>query len=104
MEITEVEIRLVNDVKLKAFATIVIDNCFVIRGLKIISGQTGTFVAMPNRKRRDGDFQDIAHPINNATRKWMEDVILDKYKEALERGEGNEPGVRSPLAPPPPTL
>ncbi|UCH82693.1 MAG: septation regulator SpoVG [Candidatus Latescibacterota bacterium] len=81
MDITEVRISMRDDAKLKAFASITLDDCFVIRGLKIIKGQTGTFVAMPSRKRKDGDYQDIAHPINNSTRKWMEDIVLSKYRE-----------------------
>ncbi len=81
MDITEVRISMRDDAKLKAFASITLDDCFVIRGLKIIKGQTGTFVAMPSRKRKDGDYQDIAHPINNSTRKWMEDIVLSKYEE-----------------------
>lgn len=83
MNITEVRISLRDDAKLKAFASITLDDCFVIRGLKIIKGQTGTFVAMPSRKRKDGDYQDIAHPINNSTRKWMEDIVLAKYREEV---------------------
>ena len=81
MDITEVRISMRDDAKLKAFASITLDDCFVIRGLKIIKGQTGTFVVMPSRKRKDGDYQDIAHPINNSTRKWMEDIVLAKYEE-----------------------
>ena len=84
MHITEVRISLRDDAKLKAFASITLDDCFVIRGLKIIKGQTGTFVAMPSRKRKDGEYQDIAHPINNSTRKWMEQIVLAKYEEELE--------------------
>lgn len=87
MQITEVRISLRDDAKLKAFASITLDDCFVIRGLKIIKGQTGTFVAMPSRKRKDGDYQDIAHPINNSTRQWMEDIVLEKYKEEVERAK-----------------
>lgn len=85
MEITEVRISLRDDAKLKAFASITLDDCFVIRGLKIIKGQTGTFVAMPSRKRKDGEYQDIAHPINNSTRKWMEDIVLAKYEEEIKQ-------------------
>jgi stage V sporulation protein G len=80
-----VRISLRDDAKLKAFASITLDDCFVIRGLKIIKGQTGTFVAMPSRKRKDGDYQDIAHPINNSTRKWMEDIVLEKYREEVKK-------------------
>jgi stage V sporulation protein G len=90
MDITEVRISLRSDAKLKAFASITLDNCFVIRGLKIIKGASGIFVAMPSRKRKDGEYQDIAHPINNETRQWMEKIILNKYQEVLE-GEGGSP-------------
>jgi stage V sporulation protein G len=79
MEITEIRISLRDDNKLKAFASITLDNCFVIRGLKIIEGAKGTFVAMPSRKRPDGTYQDVAHPINNDTRDWMEKQIIDAY-------------------------
>jgi stage V sporulation protein G len=81
MQITEIRISLRNDNKLKAFASITLDNCFVIRGLKIIEGAKGVFVAMPSRKRPDGTYQDIAHPINNETRDWMESQIVVAYKK-----------------------
>ena len=94
MDITEVRISLRSDAKLKAFASITLDNCFVIRGLKIIKGASGIFVAMPSRKRKDGEYQDIAHPINNETRQWMEKIILAKYEEVL-KSEGNSPSAYS---------
>ena len=90
MDITEVRISLRSDAKLKAFASITLDDCFVIRGLKIIQGASGIFVAMPSRKRKDGEYQDIAHPINNKTREWMEEKILTKYQEVLGL-EGESP-------------
>jgi stage V sporulation protein G len=85
MEITEIRISLRNDNKLKAFASITLDNRFVIRGLKIIEGAKGVFVAMPSRKRPDGTFQDIAHPINNETRAWMEEKVIAAYHKERER-------------------
>jgi stage V sporulation protein G len=85
MQITEIRISLRNDNKLKAFASITLDNCFVIRGLKIIEGAKGVFVAMPSRKRPDGTYQDIAHPINNETRDWMESQIVVAYKKEREK-------------------
>ena len=85
MEITEIRISLRNDNKLKAFASITLDNMFVIRGLKIIEGAKGVFVAMPSRKRPDGTFQDIAHPINNDTRAWMEGKVLGAYNKEREK-------------------
>ena len=68
-------------------ASITLDDCFVIRGLKIIEGKEGTFVAMPSRRRKDGEYQDIAHPINNDAREEMERVILDEYKRERERAK-----------------
>ncbi|NIM19648.1 MAG: septation regulator SpoVG [Candidatus Latescibacteria bacterium] len=95
MDITEVRISLRSDAKLKAFVSITFDNCFVIRGLKIIQGANGIFVAMPSRKRKDGEYQDIAHPINNETRRWMEEIILSKYQEVLAASEGTPPSSSS---------
>jgi stage V sporulation protein G len=91
MNITEVRISLREDAKLKAFASITLDNCFVVRGLKIIEGKTGTFIAMPSRKRKDGEYQDIAHPINNDARAVMERVILKAYREEIENSAVTEP-------------
>lgn len=90
MNITEVRISLRGDAKLKAFASITLDNCFVIRGLKIIEGKSGTFIAMPSRKRKDGEYQDIAHPINNESRATMERIILKAYREEVEKSEVQE--------------
>jgi stage V sporulation protein G len=92
MKITEVRVSLRDDNKLKAFASITLDNCFVIRGLKIIEGAKGCFVAMPSRKRPDGTYQDIAHPINNDTRRWLEDKVISEYEDEKKRVE-NEAGI-----------
>ena len=92
MEITEIRISLRTDNKLKAFASITLDNRFVIRGLKIIEGAKGVFVAMPSRKRPDGTFQDIAHPINNETRAWMEQKVIAAYQMEKEK-MASEAGV-----------
>ncbi|MGO9145178.1 MAG: septation regulator SpoVG [Desulfomonilia bacterium] len=81
MEITEVKVFPVKDNdKLKAYASIVFDDCFVIRDLRVISGTTGLFVAMPSRKRKDGSFRDTAHPLNMETRDKIEKSILESYK------------------------
>ena len=85
MDITEVRVVLKNEPKLKAFASITFDDCFVIRGLKIISGAEGYFVSMPSRRRRNGTFQDLAHPINNDMRKKIEDSVLDAFETELNR-------------------
>jgi len=82
MEITEVRVFPVNEERLKAYVTITLDNCFVVRDLKVINGNTGLFVAMPAKRRKDGSFKDIAHPLNSETRERMEKVILAEYELA----------------------
>lgn len=81
MEITEVRVFPMNEDKLKAYATVTFDNCFVVRDLKIISGNSGLFVAMPSKKRKDGTFKDIAHPLNNDFRAKIEKVVLEAYEK-----------------------
>jgi len=101
MRITEVIVAVRDVGKLRAFVSITIDECFVVRGLKVIEGRNGLFVSMPSRPRSDGTFQDIAHPINNQTREQIESVILAKYHEvARERGDDFEgAGVPAPRLP-----
>jgi len=89
LDISEIRITLRDDNKLKGFASITLDNAFVIRGLKIIEGASGLFIAMPSRKRKDGTFQDIAHPINMATREWMESQVIAAYKVELVKPDGS---------------
>jgi len=90
IRITEVKISLRGDEKLRAFATVTLDGCFVIRGLKIIETARGTFVAMPARRKADGTFQDVAHPINAETRAYLEKVVLETYwREAGAAGENH---------------
>jgi len=95
MEITEVRISIREDDKLKAFASITFDDCFVIRGLKIIEGSNGTFVAMPSRRRNDGSYQDVAHPVNNETRQRIEARILSEYAREMARAEEGAPRALS---------
>ena len=82
MEITEVRVFPVRDNRLRAYVSITIDGCFVIRDLKIIEGDKGLFVAMPARRRQDGTYRDIAHPLNTETRELMEDRILSEYERS----------------------
>ena len=84
MEITDVAVVPVSENKLRAYVNITIDDCFMIRGLKIIRGSEGLFVAMPNKKGKNGMFRDVAHPINSDTRKMIEEIVLDKYYDALD--------------------
>jgi stage V sporulation protein G len=91
MEITEVRVFPVQEDKLKAYVTITLDHCFVIRGLKVIQGTTGLFVAMPAKRRKDGTFKDIAHPLNAETREWMERAVLDEYQREVRRNPSPQP-------------
>lgn len=88
MVITEVKVFPVNEDRLKAYVSITIDNVFVIRDLKIIEGTGGLFVAMPSKKRKDGQFKDIAHPLNQETREMVERMVFEAYeKEIRTMGE-----------------
>jgi len=90
MEITDVKIFPVNEERLKAYVTIVLDNAFLIRDLKVIQGPSGFFVAMPSKKRKDGTYKDLAHPINAETRSKMEAVILEAYHQEAGRAASGE--------------
>ncbi|MGM0443238.1 MAG: septation regulator SpoVG [Fibrobacterota bacterium] len=84
MNITEVRvIPRENDGKLMAFANVVFDDAFVVRGIKVIDGQRGLFISMPSRKGRSGKHQDIAHPINNDMRTLLQDTVIRAYENAL---------------------
>lgn len=80
MNITEVNINLRDEEKLKAFVNITFDDVFVVRGLKVIEGKGGLFVCMPSRKLEDGTYKDIAHPISNEFRQQLETLILDEFR------------------------
>ena len=81
MEVTEVKVFPVDEDILRAYVTITLDHCFVIRDLKIIKRSTGYFVSMPSKKRSDGTYKDIAHPINSETRKMLEGKVLAEYEK-----------------------
>jgi stage V sporulation protein G len=86
MQITEIRIALRDDEKLKAFVSVTFDNEFVVRGMKIIEGKDShLFVAMPSRKKPDGTYQDVAHPINNEFRDMLESQVIAKYREERAR-------------------
>jgi stage V sporulation protein G len=84
MKITEVKVFPVNEERLKAYVTLTLDDCFVVRDLKIIKGNEGLFVAMPSKKRKDGQFKDIAHPLNQETRSMIEQAIFDEYERTVQ--------------------
>lgn len=82
MDITDVKVFPVDEEKLRAYVTITLDGCFVVRDLKVIHGNTGLFVAMPAKKRKDGTYKDIAHPLNADMREKMERIVLAEYEKA----------------------
>ena len=84
MQITDVRIRkITTDGKMKAIVSVTFDNEFVVQDIIVIEGQNGLFIAMPSRKTPDGEFKDIAHPINTDTREKIQGSILDAYEKAL---------------------
>ncbi|WP_073026385.1 septation regulator SpoVG [Lutispora thermophila] len=85
MNITDVRIRKVNvEGKMKAVVSVTFDNEFVVHDIKVIEGQEGLFIAMPSRKTPDGEFKDIAHPINSATREKIQSAILEEYEKVKD--------------------
>ena len=89
MNITDVRVRLIkrDDSKFRAVASIIIDDWFVIHDIKIIEGAEGNFIAMPSRKTPDGEYKDIAHPINTETRELIKDRILEAYDKTVAEAE-----------------
>jgi len=88
MEITDVRVRkILQEGKVKAIISITIDDAIVIHDIKLVEGQKGLFMAMPGRKIADGQFRNIAHPISQEVRDMLQNLLLDKYHEALENAE-----------------
>ncbi len=84
MQITDVRIRKIDkEGKMKAVVSITIDEEFVVHDIKVIEGEKGLFIAMPSRRTADGEYRDIAHPINSLTRERIQQLILQRYKESL---------------------
>lgn len=84
MQITDVRVRkITKEGKMRAIVSITIDDEFVIHDIKVIEGDKGLFIAMPSKKATDGEYRDIAHPINSATREKIQSIILDRYQKAL---------------------
>ena len=91
MNITDVRVRKVaREGKMKAVVSITIDEEFVVHDIKVIEGEKGLFIAMPSRKAADGEYRDIAHPINSDTRSRIQQIILDKYEAELAAEEAAE--------------
>ena len=91
MQITDVRIRKVTkEGKMKAVVSITLDDEFAVHDIKVIEGDKGLFIAMPSRKTSDGEYRDIAHPINSATRDRIQTLILDKYQEVMSETDEQE--------------
>jgi stage V sporulation protein G len=80
MNITQVKVFPVAEEKLKAYVSIVLDDCFLVSDLKVIQGPNGLFISMPSKRKKNGEFKDVAHPLNRETRERMERTILDEYE------------------------
>ena len=91
LNITDIRVRLVKkeDLKLKAVASITIDNCFVVHEIRVIEANNGLFVAMPSRKTPDGEFKDTAHPIDTDTRNDLDKKVLEAYEKAVKEDAEN---------------
>ena len=91
MQITDVRVREVTkEGKMRAVVSITIDDVFVVHDIKVIEGEKGLFIAMPSRKASDGEYRDIAHPINSETRDKIQSLILEKYQEVASESEDEE--------------
>lgn len=90
MTITQVKVFPVNEEKLKAYVSIVLDACFLVSDLKVIQGPNGLFISMPSKRKKNGEFKDVAHPLNRETRKMLENRVFEEYEK-----------VRATAAPPP---
>lgn len=98
MEITDVRIRkIASEGKMKAIVSVTFGNEFVVHDIKVIEGQNGLFIAMPSRKTPDGEFKDIAHPINTETREMLQTAILGAYDKVMHEPE--EPAVLEAVSP-----
>jgi stage V sporulation protein G len=84
MEITQVKVFPVQEDKLKAFVSIVFDHCFMVNDIKVIQGKDGLFLSMPSRRKRSGEFKDVAHPLNNETRRLIEERVLAEYRHVVD--------------------
>ena len=84
MEITQVKIFPVEEDKLKAFVSVVFDHCFMVNDIKVIQGKDGLFLSMPSRRKKTGEFKDVAHPLNNETRRMLEEKVLEEYRLVVD--------------------
>lgn len=107
MKITEIKVFPVQEEKLKAFVSVVLDECFMVNDIKVINGRDGYFISMPSRRKKNGKFKDVAHPLNNETRRMMEESILGEYEKVVAdtahtAASAVEPSPQRSESPPPP--
>jgi len=93
VNITQVKVFPVSEEKLKAYVSIVLDECFLVSDLKVIQGPNGLFISMPSKRKKNGEFKDVAHPLNRETREKMERRILDEYEKVKTLGPDTPPPV-----------
>ena len=101
MHVTDVRVRrIAREGKMRAVVSITIDSVFVVHDIKVIEGEKGLFIAMPSKKSADGEYRDIAHPMNSETRSMLEEIILKSYEESAlqEEGAREEIGAAGPTA------
>jgi stage V sporulation protein G len=98
MNITQVKVFPVDEEKLKAYVSIVLDDCFLVSDLKVIQGPNGLFISMPSKRKKNGEFKDVAHPLNRETRERMERRILDEYEKVLATPAGSHGRGAAPAA------
>src|ERR1700757_415054 len=91
MDITQVKVFPVSEEKLKAYVSIVFDDCFLVSDLKVIHGPNGLFISMPSKRKKNGEFKDIAHPLNRETREQMERRILEEYERTRAQRDAASP-------------
>ncbi len=99
MNITQVKVFPVHEDKLKAFVSVVFDHAFMVNDIKVIQGKEGLFLSMPSRRKKNGDFKDVAHPLNNQTRRMLEERVLAEYRQVVDDPTPRRPD-RQPLAVP----
>lgn len=91
MEITQVKVFPVHEDKLKAFVSVVFDHCFMVNDIKVIQGKEGLFLSMPSRRKKSGEFKDVAHPLNNETRRMLEERVLNEYRHEVDDATPRRP-------------
>ncbi len=103
MNITQVKVFPVHENKLKAFVSVVFDHSFMVNDIKVIQGKEGLFLSMPSRRKKNGEFKDVAHPLNNETRRMLEEHVLAEYRQVVDDPTPRRPDRQPAAAPAPAT-